>query len=179
MAAISDPILVLGAVPEPTPDDAYLQILLTQSWQSGGMVVNLPEPGPPVPPSIQVPVIKGVTKSRLEEVMTYNPQIPFVVGLNGVISFNEDQVTYEIDGITYVTRLDEPNEPTIYILNQQTGLIPGGRNNAITRTSDSVALDEKLLTTGNIKPDRGEMSPWEAIYRLGRVNSPDDINVLF
>ncbi len=49
--------------------------------------------------------VRGLTKSRLDEVRGYDPARPYITGQHGVTAITETSVTYLLDGISYVTRL--------------------------------------------------------------------------
>lgn len=70
-------------------------------------------------------IVKGTTRHRLNDIKTYDPNNPYVVGVNGVeeILDNEDgskSVRYVIGNIEYVTKLVkivDPNNPFSTLLN--------------------------------------------------------------
>lgn len=117
-------------------------------------------------------LITGVTKNRLNEVRTSDPNAPFTVGINNVIIINNAFTGYSINNITYIT-FSGSNLNTIF------SILSSGF------TQSNISLDfivkEDMLTgvvfppkvENNVNIDRQHTSVLDPFYRLQQIDTVD------
>lgn len=161
-------------------DFIYYTVYLEQTIRDPGFLYSVESTVQPQPITNKViPAItpvQGTTTSRLDEVRTYNKATPYVIGVNGVTEVSKKEVSYTIDGIVFTTQLLSGD--TIFAFGV------AGLTNANSE-SYAVVKDErddyttKNPTQNNIFIERNEMSVFNNIYKLSRVDSLDDFKLYF
>lgn len=158
----------------------YYPIFLTQRIFANGYLKSV-EPAVPLPqevvPQIRPRGVQGTTTSRLDEVRTYNKTTPYMVGVNGVTEVTATDVTYIIDGITFSTVL--ATGITTYSFGGDSGL---GNANTVTHNlikDEQENYTEKLPVVNHIFVERNEISVFSQLYKLGRVDTLDDLAFYF
>jgi hypothetical protein len=155
-----------------------LTLNLTKKLEASGLLHNVEqgEYNPPVDESHEFAVITGETEDRLEEVMTYNLNNPFIEGVNGVLSATSEYVVYVIDEVVYTTILD--TKKTFYEIGMN-GLNP---ENSIARfviKREADVFIGKNNTIDKIEIDRSEFSVFESLFRIAKIDSLDDFENYF
>lgn len=156
----------------------YYTVYLQQTVRDPGFLHSVESAVQPQPaaPAVAVRPVQGTTTSRLDEVRTYNKAQPYVVGVNGVTEVSDDEVSYVIDGIVFTTQISSGD--TFFAFGV------AGLTNANSE-SYAVVKDErddyttKTPTQNNIFVERNEMSVFNNIYKLSRVDSLDDFKLYF
>jgi hypothetical protein len=115
--------------------------------------------------------ITGLTKSRLNEVKTY--QGLFKVGVNGVTFVNEDYIIYQIDEISYTTFIED--NLTIYSVTKTTNEF---ENQSVIRDDNSVSVDVKK-TLNAFLIDRSNISVYDYFNKINNCNNLDDLLDIF
>lgn len=118
-----------------------------------------------------VAIVTGYTSSRLKYVETYAGG--YKVGVNGVTEVNNEYVSYEIDGITYLTYLD--TGVTLYGFGKPTNEFSP---QAILNDDNSVSIDVKKTLNGLII-DRSNISIYEYFNKMNNCNNLDDLLDIF
>jgi hypothetical protein len=180
MAAIN-PIIILDQY-------YYIDIFLTHTYKNLGQydiiknniitgelkefdftTQSLLEPIPIASPSLAI--VTGYTKSRLKEVISYSNE--YLVGVKGVTSVNQEYVTYEIDGIVYLTYLD--TDVTIYGFGKPTNEF---EYQSILKDDNSVSVDVKK-TLNAFVIDRSNISVYDYFNKISNCDSLDDLLDIF
>jgi hypothetical protein len=160
-------------------DSGYtLTLNLTKRLEASGLLYSIDQ-GEDNPVSEIKPVlavITGETESRLEEVMTYNLNTPYQIGLNGVISVTEEYVIYEIEQVIYTTFLE--TEQTFYEIGMQGLTEENSVARFVIKREEDVFIG-RHNTIDKIDIDRSEFSVFEKMYRLAKINSLDDFENYF
>ncbi len=115
--------------------------------------------------------VTGITESRLDEIRSYNPEQPYILGVNGVQQITGTEVVYLLDGITYTTSLGDLT--TTYSF----GLVTEAQaleTHFLYRDERDVFID-KHETQRDILMSRSEMSVFDPMIRIAGVNSLDDL----
>lgn len=115
----------------------------------------------------------GITKSRLDEVKTYNPLVPFKLNVNGVTKIDTDFIEYNINGITYTTYLS--NNLTIYKVTKQTNELDVQR---VIGNNNSVFVDIKK-TLNALIIERSNISVYNYFNKINGCDELDDILDIF
>jgi len=118
-------------------------------------------------------LVTGLTTSRLNEVKTYNINIPYKIGVNGVTNITTDFIEYTIDDIKYQTFLSD-GLTTYQILKQQDVF----QNQPVIWNADSVFVDIKK-TLNAMVIERGNISVFEYFGRLNNCDSLSDMEQIF
>lgn len=118
-------------------------------------------------------LITGLTKSRLDEVKTYNPNQPYKVGVNGVTNVTIDFIEYAIGDIGYKTFLSDGL--TTYQLIKQQDIF---ENQPVIWNADSVFIDIKKTLNAMII-DRGNISVYEYFNKMNNCNILDELLQIF
>lgn len=159
----------------------YHQIKLTQSFNILGNIRELPDSTSEVNTESHesvneaVKTVTGVTENRLEEIRSYNIQMPYIVGVNGVLSVEEDTVVYQLDGITYTTTIEDGT--TTYSFGY-VGLTQALNTHFFYRNEHDVFIDKKP-TKSDIIMQRSEKSVFDPMLIMATVNSLDDLADFF
>lgn len=120
--------------------------------------------------------VQGTTNSRLDEVRTYNKSQPYIVGVNGVTEVSDVQVSYAIDGILFTTNLSTGITGFAFGV---AGLTNANSESYAVVKDERDAYTTKTPTQNNIFIERNEMSIFNNIYKLSRVDSLDDFKLYF
>jgi len=118
-----------------------------------------------------IAIITGYTESRLKNVITYTGE--YKVGVNGVTEVNQEYITYEIDGIVYLTYLD--TDVTIYGFGKLTNEFDV---QPILANDNSVSIDVKKTLNAFII-DRSNISIYEYFNKMNNCNNLDDLLDIF
>ena len=118
-------------------------------------------------------LVTGLTTSRLNEVKTYNLNVPYKLGVNGVTNITNDFVEYTIDDIKYKTFLSDGL--TIYEVLKQQDIF---QNQPVIWNADSVFIDIKK-TLNAMVIDRSNISVYEYFGRINNCDNLDDVLQIF
>jgi hypothetical protein len=156
----------------------YYTLYLQQTVRDPGFLHSVESAVQPQPAASPAPIrgVQGTTTSRLDEVRTYNKSQPYVVGVNGVSEVHDDEVSYVIDGIVFTTRLSTGE--TFYAFGVA-GLTNANSESYAVIKDERDDYTSKTPTQNNIFVERNEMSVFNNIYKLSRVDSLDDFNLYF
>lgn len=126
------------------------------------------------PPSeLEFILITGITKSRLDEVKTYNQSVPFKLNVKGVFNITNEFIEYSIDNIKYKTYLSDGL--TTYSV---TKLKESFDNQPVIWNADSVFNDIKK-TLNAMVIDRGNISIYDYINKINNCDELDDLLEIF
>jgi hypothetical protein len=125
-----------------------------------------------LPPKRSI-IFTGITKSRLDEVKTYNPLVPFKLNVNGVTKITPDFIEYNINGILYTTYLS--NNLTVYKVTKQTNELDVQR---IIGNNNSVFIDIKK-TLNALIIERSNVSVYNYFNKINGCDELDDILDIF
>jgi hypothetical protein len=117
--------------------------------------------------------ITGITKSRLDEVKTYNPIVPYKLNVNGVSVITNEFIEYSIDNINYKTYLSDGL--TTYSLTKG---IETFDNQPVIWNADSVFIDIKK-TLNAMVIDRGNVSVYDYFNKINNCDELDDLLDIF
>lgn len=166
------------------PEDAFLPqyiyytVYLQQTMRDPGFLSSVESAiqQAPVEPVLNIRPVQGTTNSRLDEVRTYNKSQPYIVGVNGVTEVSNVQVSYAIDGILFTTNL--LTDVTEFAFGVA-GLTNANSENYAVVKDERDSYTTKTPTQNNIFIERNEMSVFNNIYKLSRVDSLDDFKLYF
>jgi hypothetical protein len=126
------------------------------------------------PPLELVPVIiTGITKSRLDEVKTYNPSVPFKLNVKGVFNITNDFIEYSIDGMKYKTYLSDGLTTYSIVKGVETF-----DNQPVIWNADSVFIDIKK-TLNAMVIDRANISVYDYFNKINNCDELDDLLDIF
>jgi hypothetical protein len=168
----------------------YLDILLTETYKNLGQYENITNPDiigelttisfqqnvvPITTQSTSLPpvLITGLTVSRLNEVRTYNSNMPYKINVNGVTNITSDFIEYTIDDILYKTFLSD--ELTTYQVLKQQDVFD---NQSVIWNADSVFVDIKK-TLNAMVIDRNNISVYDYINKINNCDELDDLLEIF
>jgi hypothetical protein len=117
--------------------------------------------------------VTGLTQSRLNEIKSYNPQVPYKVNINGVTKVDPNYIEYTIDGIDYKTFLS--NNLTIYKVTKPTDELTISR---LIGNNDSVFVDIKKTLNAMII-ERSNLSIYDYFNKMNACEELDDILDIF
>jgi hypothetical protein len=118
--------------------------------------------------------VSGLTTSRLAEVKSFDPIVPYKVGVNGVILVLDSLIIYEIDGITYQTLLDGSNT-TYYSVTKPTNNFDYQN---VIRNDDSVFVDLKK-TLNAMVINRNNIPVYEYMDKINNCDELADLLDIF
>jgi hypothetical protein len=155
-----------------------LTLNLTKKAEASGLLHNVEqgEHNPPVDNNYSFTVISGETEDRLEEVMTYNLNNPFVEGVNGVLTATPEYVVYVIDEVMYTTILD--TKKTYYEIGMSGLTVENSIARFVIKREADVFIG-KNNTVDKIEIDRSEFSVFESMFRMSKIDSLDDFENYF
>lgn len=116
--------------------------------------------------------ISGLTKSRLDEVITYSKD--YRVGVNGVLLVLSTLIIYQIDNIVYQTLLDGSNT-TFYSTTKQTNEF---ESQNIIGNNDSVFVDIKK-TLNAFLINRSNIPVYDYFNKINKCDELDDLLEIF
>jgi hypothetical protein len=126
------------------------------------------------PPSeLEFTLITGITKSRLDEVKTYNQSVPFKLNVKGVFNITNEFIEYSIDNVKYKTYLSDGL--TTYSV---TKFKESFDNQPVIWNGDSVFNDIKK-TLNAMVIDRGNISIYDYINKINNCDELDDLLEIF
>ncbi len=138
-------------------------------------------------------VISGFTDSRLNEVISYDKNNPYIVGLNGVTNVvytpnvvnsgnTLSQVEYTINGIKYITSIEKPLFPdsdlyfktkTVYFF-ESSGLTK--QNMSLIKREAEMGISFPPKIENQIFIERQSISVFERHLRLEDIESVDQFD---
>jgi hypothetical protein len=169
----------------------YFDVFLTETYKSLGQYEIITKPDiigqltsitlnknffnlRDVPPIELEPItITGITKSRLNEVKTYNPSVPYKINVNGVFNITSQFIEYSIDNIKYKTYLSDGL--TTYSVVK---FIETFDNQPVIWNADSVFIDIKK-TLNAMVIDRGNISVYDYLNKINNCDELDDLLEIF
>jgi hypothetical protein len=168
----------------------YFDVFLTETYKSLGQYEPITNPyivgdlkqvtinQTTVPPPIFQPQppfvnLSGICKSRLEEVRSYNLNIPYKVGVNGVTVVNTDFIEYTIDNISYKTFLAD--NLTIFTAKKNQQILD---YQPLIWNADSVFIDIKK-TLNAMVIERGNISVYDFLNKINNCDELDDLLEIF
>lgn len=119
--------------------------------------------------------VTGKTNNYLDLARTYDPNNPYVVGVNGVTAYVPDEyIEYNVDGIIFYRTLFDDDLTTTFsctgaTINYDDTLIVGDESN-------SFAANSSIESFINI--DRNNYSIFENFYKLSQINNLSDLDDL-
>jgi hypothetical protein len=117
--------------------------------------------------------ITGITKSRLDEVKTYNPSVPFKLNVKGVFNITNDFIEYSIDGMKYKTYLSDGLTTYSIVKGVETF-----DNQPVIWNADSVFIDIKK-TLNAMVIDRANISVYDYFNKINNCDELDDLLDIF
>lgn len=131
-------------------------------------------------------ILSGYTDSKLAQVRTYDKNQPYQVGYKGVTQINYDsageidEVTYEINDITYITKvgsklfngLDIFATPTRYYF-ESVGLTQETIN--VIKKEVEMSISEPPKIEEEIFIERQETSVFERHLRMGEIKTIEQL----
>lgn len=118
-------------------------------------------------------IFTGITKSRLNEVKTYNTNLPYKVNVNGVTKVTPEFIEYDINGIEYKTFLS--NSLTIYKVIKQTDEF---QQEIMVSNNNSVFVDIKK-TLNALIIERSNVSVYNYFNKINNCDELDDLLDIF
>jgi len=118
-------------------------------------------------------LVTGLTKSRLDEVKTYNPNVPYKVGVNGVTRVTSDFIEYTIGDVKYKTFL--PFGMTTYQVLKEQNVF---EKQPVIWNADSVFIDIKKTLNAMII-ERSNISIYEYFNKMNNCDSLDELLQIF
>ena len=161
-------------------ENYYVSFCLTNTFALSGVMDDLSDVSTDNPYQYQTVTITGNSLSRLESCLTYDPQNPYVVGVNGVTAVNMDpqgnlySVEYTLLNVQYITYVQQQLYTTFSLVETVLQLQPNSNLDLVKRDF----LDGSIATpyvTSNIYVQRQEVSIFEPHYRLAMVANLDDV----
>ncbi len=168
----------------------YLDIFLKKTYKNLGLF-DIADPNATingtlsastviVPTSPTIPIIQprnvyvtGTTKSRLNEVKSYDKINPYKVGVKGVTGVTSEYVEYIIDDIYYKTFLS--GESTYFEFRKMSDTLD---QKIIIANENLVSIDIKK-TLNAMVIDRSNMSIYDYFSKINNCSSLDDIMEIF
>lgn len=183
------------------PEFYYFDIFLTETYKSLGQYEIITNPdiigqlktinlnnGPIIlddtntptgersfnPPSeLEFILITGITKSRLDEVRTYNQSVPFKLNVKGVFNITNEFIEYSIENVKYKTYLSDGL--TTYSVAKLKEVFD---NQPVIWNADSVFNDIKK-TLNAMVIERGNISVYDYINKINNCDELDDLLEIF
>ena len=170
----------------------YFDIFLTETYKSLGQyeIINNPDIigqltsitltdnistlrtyNPPT--ELEFIIITGITKSRLEEVKTYDSNASYKLGVKGVFNITNEFIEYSIENTRYKTYLSDGL--TTYSI---TKLKENFENQPVIWNADSVFIDIKK-TLNAMVIDRGNISIYDYFNKINNCDELDDLLEIF
>jgi hypothetical protein len=118
--------------------------------------------------------VSGITKSRLTEVRSFDPNILYIVGVNGVLTVTPEYVEYSIGDIIYKTFLDT-KLTTFFKVTKTTNEL---KSQPIIANDNSVSIDVKK-TLNAMVIDRSNISIYEYFNKINNCAELDDLLEIF
>jgi hypothetical protein len=125
------------------------------------------------PQELEFIIITGITKSRLDEVKTYNSNVPYKLNVKGVFNITNEFIEYSIDNTRYKTYLSDGL--TTYSI---TKLKETFENQPVIWNADSVFIDIKK-TLNAMVIDRGNISVYDYFNKINNCDELDDLLEIF
>jgi hypothetical protein len=125
------------------------------------------------PKDLELIIITGITKSRLDEVKTYNPSVPYKLNVKGVFNITNEFIEYSIENTNYKTYLSDGL--TIYTL---TKFKETFENQPVIWNADSVFIDIKKTLNAMII-DRVNISVYDFLNKINNCDELDDLLEIF
>jgi hypothetical protein len=118
--------------------------------------------------------VSGITKSRLTEVRSFDPNVPYKAGINGVLFVTTEYVEYSIGDVIYKTFLDT-QLTTFFKVTKPTNEL---QSQSIIGNDNSVSIDIKK-TLNAMVIDRSNISIYEYFNKINNCNELDDLLEIF
>lgn len=167
----------------------YFDIFLTETYKSLGQyeIIKNPEiigelttnvfslniPNTSTPSTPKSITVTGLTKSRLDEVKTYNVNQPFKIGINGVNTIATDYIEYTIGDVKYKTFLVD--NLTIFSVTKLEDVFD---NQPVIWNADSVFNDIKNTLNAMII-ERGNITVYDFLNKINNSDELDDLLDIF
>jgi hypothetical protein len=173
-------------------DFYYFDVFLTETYKGLGQYEEITKPdiigqltsitlndsvsglrGYTPPAELEFITITGITKSRLDEVKTYNSNVPYKLNVKGVFNITNEFIEYLIDNIRYKTYLSDGL--TTYSI---TKLKENFEDRPVIWNADSVFIDIKK-TLNAMVIDRGNISVYDYFNKINNCDELDDLLEIF
>lgn len=125
------------------------------------------------PAELEFIIITGITKSRLDEVKTYNANVPYKLNVKGVFNITNDFIEYSIQNTRYKTYLSDGL--TTYSITKFKETFD---NQPVIWNADSVFIDIKK-TLNAMVIDRGNISVYDYFNKINNCDELDDLLEIF
>jgi hypothetical protein len=125
------------------------------------------------PAELEFTIITGITKSRLDEVKTYNASVPYKLNVKGVFNITNEFIEYSIENTRYKTYLSDGL--TTYSI---TKFKETFENQPVIWNADSVFIDIKK-TLNAMVIDRGNISVYDYFNKINNCDELDDLLEIF
>ena len=151
-----------------TNDNLIFNIILTQNSRSLGLSSSEDI-------SDNVLISNGViydTDSRLGEIISFDVDNPYIVGVNGVTSIKDNIIKYTINEDEYTTDLNTNKTKVIKKFK-----ITNYKNKNIFY-GNKIGLDNKVKSLNTVNIDRNNLSVIDKFSKLKNVSSVIDVELL-
>ena len=129
---------------------------------------------PPLPTGQSFNIdVSGMTKSRLAEVRSFDPLVPYIVYVNGVLVVTPEYIEYSIGDVIYKTFLD--TKLTLFKVKKPTNEL---QSQPIIANDSLVSIDIKK-TLNAMVIDRSNISIYEYFNKINNCAELDDLLEIF
>ena len=108
--------------------------------------------------------------SKLSSVRSFDYNVPYKVGVNGVQEVNPDGIKYVIDGVTYTT-----NPITLETKVELTKVEQIYDNVNFIRAENNLALTDRISVENSVDIERPALSIIENFSKIQQINNPDEL----